>query len=358
MQWMIYGANGYSGELIAREAQRRGLKPLLAARNAATLQQLAESLGFEHRALALDDAAALRHALRDVGLVLNCAGPFSATSAPMLEACLTQGAHYLDITGEIDVFAHAHAQDARAQAAGIVLCPGCGFDVVPTDCLAAQLKALLPTADRLVLAFEAGGGPSPGTALTSVEGLGKGGRVRVGGELRRVPLAWKQRDFERPDAQGKMLRRSAMTIPWGDVFTAFISTGIGDIEVYLALSPSTIANARRLRVLRPVLALPVMQRWMKRRVSRRVQGPTAATRDATDTHVWGEARDGFGREVALRLRTPNGYALTATAAVGIVQRMLAAGDVGSGYRTPSQLMGADYVLTLPGVERFAREEPA
>ncbi|MEO6064461.1 MAG: saccharopine dehydrogenase NADP-binding domain-containing protein [Lysobacterales bacterium] len=352
MQWMIYGANGYSGELTAREAQRRGLKPLLAGRNAAALQRLAESLGLEHRAFALDDAATLRHALRDVELVLNCAGPFSATNAPMLEACLAQRAHYLDITGEIDVFAHAHAQDARAIRAGVVVCPGCGFDVVPTDCLAAQLKARLPSADHLVLAFEAGGGPSPGTALTSVEGLGNGGRARIDGVLTRVPLAWKQRVFKRPDAQGQLQSRTAMTIPWGDVFTAYLSTGIPNVEVYMALSPTTIARARRLRWLRPLLGTASVQAWLKRRVHRSVRGPTPATRDATDTHVWGEASDPLGNRIALRLRTPNGYALTATSAVGIVQHFLSGGAFAPGYRTPSQLMGAKYVMTLPGVERF------
>ena len=353
MQWMIYGANGYSGALIAREAKRRGLQPVLAGRNESSLRTLAESLGLEHRAFALGDAVALRHALRDVELVLNCAGPFSATSAPLLEACLAQRAHYLDITGEIDVFAHAHAQGARAIQAGVVVCPGCGFDVVPTDCLAAQLQALLPSADRLVLAFEAGGGPSPGTALTSVEGLGNGGRVRIDGVLTRVPLAWKQRVFERTDAQGHMQRRTAMTIPWGDVFTAFVSTGIPNIEVYMALSPTTIARARRWRWLRPLLGTKSVQGWLKRRVERNVSGPSAAARDASDTHVWGEASDALGNRVALRLRTPNGYALTATAAVGIVQHFLSGGVFTPGYRTPSQLMGAEYAMTLPGVERFA-----
>lgn len=352
MQWMIYGANGYSGELIAREARHRGLEPILAGRNQAALRALAESLGLEHRAFTLDEPAALRHALSGCGLVLNCAGPFSATSAPLVEACLEQRVHYLDITGEIEVFAHAHAQDARAIRAGIMLSPGCGFDVVPTDCLAAQLKQMLPTADHLVLAFEAGGGPSPGTALTSVEGLGNGGRVRIGGELRRVPLAWKERTFERPDAGGRIVRRTAMTIPWGDVFTAFVSTGIANVEVYMALSPTTIARARRLRWLRPLLGTGPVQRFLKRRVERSVRGPSAAARDASETHVWGEASDSLGNRVALRLRTPNGYALTATAATGIVQHFLSGRPVDPGYRTPSQIMGAEYVMSLPGVERF------
>ena len=164
MEWMIYGANGYTGKLVVEEAVRRGLRPVLAGRSAQALQALAAPHGLPVRAFGLDDAQALRTGLNGIGLVLHCAGPFSSTCAPMLEACLDVGAHYLDITGEIDVFAHCHAQDARAQQKGIVVIPGSGFDVVPTDCMAAQLKQLLPSATELVLAFEAGGGPSPGTA--------------------------------------------------------------------------------------------------------------------------------------------------------------------------------------------------
>lgn len=352
MQWLIYGANGYSGALIAREAVARGLQPVLAGRNASGVESLAADLGLEARVFGLDDAATLRTGLRDQALVLNCAGPFSATAAPMIETCLELRAHYLDITGEIDVFATAHAADAHARRAGVILCPGCGFDVVPTDCLAAQLAALLPTATRLVLAFEAGGGPSPGTAATSVEGLGKGGRARIDGVLTAVPLAWKQRVFDRPDDHGHSVRRSAMTIPWGDVFTAFVSTGIPDIEVYMAVSPATIARVRRLRLLRPLLATGAVQGFLKRRVAARVRGPSAAARDASDTHVWGEVSDALGNRINARLRTPNGYALTATASVGIVQHLLERPVDGAGYRTPSQLMGSDYAERLPGVERF------
>jgi short subunit dehydrogenase-like uncharacterized protein len=254
------------------------------------------------------------------------------------------GAHYLDITGEIDVFAHCHAQDARARDKGIVVLPGSGFDVVPTDCLAAQLKRELPTADSLVLAFEAGGGPSPGTAKTSVEGLGKGGRARIDGKMTRVPLAWKTRTFERDGEQ-----RFAMTIPWGDVYTANVSTGIGNVEVYMGVPPATATKLRRLRLLGPLLGLGPVQALLKKQVEKRVRGPSDATRGKTGCVVWGEARDAAGHEVKRRLRTPNGYEITVTAALGIVARLLDGPAPAGGYYTPSALMGADYVLSLPGV---------
>jgi short subunit dehydrogenase-like uncharacterized protein len=344
MEWMIYGANGYTGAMVVEEAVRRGLRPVLAGRSAASLQAIAGKHGLPVRAFALDNPQALRSGLNGIGLVLHCAGPFSATCAPMLEACLDVGAHYLDITGEIDVFAHCHAQDARAKDKGIVVLPGSGFDVVPTDCLAAQLKHELPGADSLVLAFEAGGGPSPGTAKTSVEGLGSGGRARIDGKMTRVPLAWKTRTFERDGEQ-----RFAMTIPWGDVYTAFVSTGIPNVEVYMGVPPATAKRLRRLRLLGPLLGLSPVQAFLKAQVAKRVRGPSEATRGKTGCVVWGEARDAQGHEVRRRLRTPNGYEITVTASLGIVERLLGGERPAGGYYTPSKLMGANYVLGLPGV---------
>ena len=346
MDWMIYGANGYTGKLMAEEAVRRGLTPILAGRNADALAPLAQKLDLPLRAFALDDPQALRAGLKGIGLVEHCAGPFSATCAPMLEACLANGTHYLDITGEIDVFAHCHAQHERAKKAGIVVMPGSGFDVVPTDCLAAMLKRELPTATSLVLAFDAGGGPSPGTAKTGVEGLGKGGRARIDGELVKVPLAWKTRTFERDGEQ-----RFAMTIPWGDVYTSFVSTGIGNVEVYMGVPPSSAKNLRRIRWLGPLLGSSPVQALLKKQVAKKVRGPSDKARANSGSTIWGEVRDAAGKEVRGQLRTPNGYALTVTAGLGITERLLTGDKPAGGYYTPSMLMGADYVLSLPGVSR-------
>jgi short subunit dehydrogenase-like uncharacterized protein len=352
--WLLYGANGYTGRLMAAEAVRSGLTPVLAGRNGPALEALGRDLGLPVRVFALDDPAAVAAGLRDVTLVLHCAGPFSATCAPMLAGCLAAGAHYLDITGEIDVFAHCHARDAAARARGIVVLPGAGFDVVPTDCVAGLLKRELPDAASLVLGFEAGGGASPGTTKTGVEGLAQGGRVRRNGELVAVPLAYRTRTFDH-DSRA----RTAMTIPWGDLYTAWVSTGIPAIETYLVASPRAIAGARRTNWLRPLLGLPFVVRWLQRRVESRVQGPSAETRHRTRCRVWGEARNARGDERRLTIDTPNGYDLTVTGALGIVRRLLGS-EVPGGYYTPAMLMGADYVLSLPGVRVVGMpgDEPA
>lgn len=344
---LIYGANGYTGALIADEATRRGLKPILAGRNRDALDVLAKRLRLTRRVFELGDPAEIVRNLDGVDLLLNCAGPFSRTCAPLLEACLAQRVHYLDITGEIDVFALCHHKHPRAVHQEIVIAPGVGFDVVPTDCVAAMLKRELPNASELVLAFEAGGGSSPGTARTSVEGLANGGRARVKGQIIEVPLAWKMRTFVRDGTP-----RSAVTIPWGDVYTAFVSTGIPTIETYMAMPPRTIANMRRMRWLKPLLGLAPVQRFLKQRAAASAPGPDAARRAATGCHIWGEARTATGAEARIEISTPNGYALTIDAALGITAHVLDAKPAG-GYYTPSQLMGADYVLSLNGVRRVA-----
>jgi hypothetical protein len=244
--WMIYGANGFTARLIAREAKHKNLRPILAGRRAEPIRELAAQLEMPWRSFDVNDPSAVAAALTDVGLVLNCAGPFSATSGPMLDACLAGRTHYLDITGEIDVFVAAQARDEDAKAADIVICPGVGFDVVPTDCLAAVLKQMLPNATYLALGFDVNGTPSPGTAKTMVEALGTGGRVRRNGEIAAVPFAYRTRliDFGRGEALG-------VTIPWGDVATAYYSTGIPDIEVYLRSASAAVFGMRCLNFLGP-----------------------------------------------------------------------------------------------------------
>jgi short subunit dehydrogenase-like uncharacterized protein len=338
--WLLYGANGYTGRLIAKEAVARGMRPVLAGRDRETVEQLARELGLESRVFDLRDGDELSRQLEGHALVLNCAGPFSRTCEPLLETCLRMRVHYLDITGEIDVFAHCHHQHARAADSGIVVFPGTGFDVVPTDCLAALLKQRMPDAESLVLAFDAGGGASPGTAKTSVEGLVNGGRARINGEVRAVPLAWKTREFTREDG----VQRSTVTIPWGDVYTAYVSTSIPNIETYMAMPAKTIANLRRLRWLRPMLRWSPIRDYLQARAGQ-TRGPDEDRRARSSSYVWGEVRNARGEATRLALHTPNGYSLTVDASLGIVSHALTTNPTG-GYYTPSLLMGADYILRL------------
>jgi short subunit dehydrogenase-like uncharacterized protein len=342
---LLYGATGYTGALIARIAAERGLRPILAGRQRATVAAVAAPLGLEYRVLALEDAAALDAALADTCAVLHCAGPFAHTSRPMANACLRTGTHYLDITGEIAVFEALAARDAEARAAGIMLLPGVGFDVVPSDCLAAHLKRRLPEATYLALAFQALGRVSRGTANTAVENLGRGGMVRHGGKLVTVPAAYKTRPIDL--GRGTVM---ASAIPWGDVSTAFYSTGIPNIEVYTVLS----ATARRLLAasgyLRPLLGSYAAQRLLKQLVRGQPPGPSDAERERGLSLLWGEVTDGQGGRCVSRLRAPEGYTLTALTALAIAEKTLA-GYAPAGFQTPSRAFGADLILDIPGVTR-------
>lgn len=346
---LIYGAYGYTGEMIARAAIDAGLSPILAGRSKDALIAVAGRLNGEPRVFGLEDPAKIAQGLAGCSLVMHCAGPFSATAAPMMAACLAARVHYTDITGEIDVFEHAFAQDAAARTAGILICPGIGFDVVPTDCVALTLANALPGAVRLTLGFDSRSGMSRGTAATSVEGLGHGSRVREKGEIRRIPLGSRSRriDF----GAGPKL---STAIPWGDVSTAYRTTGIGNIEVYVPVSPKALANLRRLARIGWLLRLRTVQSFLKSRIAKRAPGPDASERHKTPVHVWGEAVDGNGRTVVARLRVPNGYTVTTDAAVAIARRLLAP-DVPAGFTTPARLMGSDFVTRLPGATQMTLE---
>jgi short subunit dehydrogenase-like uncharacterized protein len=342
---LLYGANGYSGELIARAAAARGERPILAGRSGEAVAALARELGLEHRVFGLDDPAAVDRGLAGIGTVLHCAGPFSRTSRPMADACLRVRAHYLDITGEIDVFEALAARDAEARQAGVMLLPGVGFDVVPSDCLAAHLKRRLPTATHLSLGFQSVGGMSRGTATTAMEKLHKGGAVRRGGRITHVPPAWKARtiDFGAGPKQ-------AVTIPWGDVATAFHSTGIPDIEVFSAMPPSQVRMLKLSRWVAPLLATGVVQGILRKRIRAGGAGPSPERRARSRTYLWGEASDEAGRRAVSREAGPGGYDFTVETAL-LVARRVAAGDAPVGFQTPAKAYGPDLVLEVAGVTR-------
>jgi short subunit dehydrogenase-like uncharacterized protein len=345
MSFLLYGANGYTGRLIAHEARRRGLRPTLAGRNAAEVAALAAELGFEHRVASLEDRAALDAAVSGHQAVLHAAGPFSRTVAPMFEACLRHGAHYHDITGEIGVFEGLAARDAEARTRGITVLPGVGFDVVPTDCLALYLKQRLPSATSLILAFMARGGISRGTALTTVERLGEPGMVRKGGKLTPVPIGYRTRhvDFGR----GPVL---TMTIPWGDVATAWYSTGIPDVEVYLAVPPTALRSLRISRMISPLLRLPPVKALAAWSIRQRPPGPSDDARARGGTIVMGLVEDGAGAKAVARWSGPDGYTFTAHAALNAVSRVLE-GGIAIGFQTPSRAFGADFAMQVFGTKR-------
>jgi short subunit dehydrogenase-like uncharacterized protein len=342
---LIYGVTGYTGRLILGECLARDVQPVLSGRNAESVSALATRHALEARPATLEDRAALDRALAGVAAVLHCAGPFSRTATPMLEACLRNGVHYLDITGEIRVFEQMAAADARARSAGITLLPGVGFDVVPSDCLAAHLKSRLPSATALSLAFTAGTGLSHGTALTMAVNAGGGGAVRRNGRITNVPPGWLTRQVDFGDRT-----RLCVSIPWGDVSTAWHSTGIPDITVYAVASAGAIRGLRLSRMIAPLLSTQAVQWLLKLAIDRRPAGPSEAQRSRAVSRLWGEVTDASGHSARSWLIAPDGYSLTALTAVAAAQRVIA-GGVATGFQTPSRAFGADFILGFPRVQR-------
>jgi short subunit dehydrogenase-like uncharacterized protein len=268
----------------------------------------------------------------------------------MMQGCLATHVHYLDITGEIDVFELAHSVDEKAHRAGIVLCPGVGFDVVPTDSVAAKLKEALPDAHELALGFDSRSGLSKGTAKTALESLGEGSKLRRHGKIVSVPLGSRTRRIDFGNGE-----RLAVGIAWGDVSTAYHTTGIANIEVFAATSPNALKRMQRMNWLRPLMRRGFVQRMLKRRIDARLRPPDQTQRENNPSFVWGEVRNPAGQVKTARLRTSNGYALTVQSSLGILERLLAEPRQ-HGFCTPSMLVGADFVTTLPNCSSI-RIEP-
>ena len=341
-RWMIYGANGYTGQLAAEQAVAEGRRPVLAGRKPEKIQPIAERLNLDWQAFDLADPATASRHLAEVDLVLHCAGPFSATSKPMVDACLKSRTHYLDITGEISVFEAIHQRNEEARAAGIALIPGAGFDIVPTDCLAALLAAELPDATHLELAFCGEGGASPGTAKTMVEMLAGGGRERVDGVIRPIAQGRHQKAISFSAGQ-----RWCMTVPWGDVSTAYYSTGIPNIRVYTAV-PRIAASAFRL--MSPLMAatrLASVQGFLKKQIEGNIKGPDAQVRDGGAMYLWGQVTNAAGESRTALLDVAEGYSFTINASLEMVRRIMTDG-IDPGSHTPSMAFGKDFVSELPG----------
>ncbi len=343
--FLLYGSTGFVGSYVARLALRKGFTPIIAGRNRAAVEKQAGELGVEYRAFELDDTAALDRALAGVPVVLHCAGPYIHTYKPVVEACLRSGTHYLDITGEMPVYRAIAALDSEAKSRGVMLMPGVGFDVVPTDCLALYLKQRLPSATHLALAFQSIGPAAipPGTAKTMVETLSRRSYIRRDGRLVPFPSEPTTRDIDFGDGPKK-----AILFAWGDVFTAYYSTGIPNIEDYGVLPPGTRRMLKRAALVRPLFRFAAVRSYIRSKIP---AGSTEAERARTRTNVWGEVTDDRGGKAVARLHGPEaGVVWTAEAALAVLSHALS-GNAPLGYQTPARAYGPDLVMQCSGVTR-------
>lgn len=342
--WMIYGANGYTGRLIAEEACKRGLRPVLAGRNESQVRELAKRLELEYRVFPLENAEQTAENIADMEVVLHCAGPFSRTARIMLEACMLSKSNYMDITGEMSVFEYIFSQDKALRDAGICALPGVGFDVVPSDCLSAMLKRELPDASHLHLIISGGGGGiSPGTTKTILEHLDQGVFVRHNGRLEQVKAGSISRRFTHLGRR-KMV---ALSIPWGDLVSAYYSTGIKNIETYMAV-PEKISTAIYFgKLAGSVVHSPIAIRTLQTMAGMFISGPSKEVRETGRAMVWGQVVNDRAETKQLVLRCPESYALTADSAVTCLENILTSSRPGA--YTASMLFGPDFIFELNGI---------
>ena len=338
----LYGAYGYTAKLLIIELLSKGIRPLLGGRNAGKLKEVATEHGLEFVAGKAEDVAAVLGQHPDIKLVVNCAGPFVDTFEGVASACIAHKAHYIDITGEIEVFEKACAWDAKASDAGILLMPGTGFDVVPSDCLALHLKERMADATSLELAFYGTGGVSRGTALTMVRGIGKGGAIRKDGKIMPVPMNYSTKELE---FFGK--KKICTAIPWGDVSTAYFTTGIPNIVVYTVLPKSSGGFSKVIGGLEKIPVLNLIPKAIHGLIRAFMSGPNAEVREKAKSYLIGEVKNAAGQVARARLKTREGYTLTAFTCANITERILK-GDFKTGFQTPAACYGKGLILEVEG----------
>lgn len=344
-KWMLYGATGVTGTLIAEEAVRRGHRPILAGRNAERLAQLGERLSLPWVDVGLDDKARLERAVSEVGAVLNAAGPFGATVRPLVQACLAAGTHYLDIAGEIPALQEVFSHDLAAKRRNVALVAGVGFGVTVGNSIAAHVAAQVANPTTLELAVKASNRlESAGAAKSVLSAIAGGGFAYRNGRLVPAKLGKGLKTLAFPDGESSIL-----PVPSADLEAAFHATGIVNITAYAPFKP---VAALFLPLIQWGISFPPIRHGIEAAIDRR-QAPKAS--EAALVHVsyaWARASNEQGDEAEAWLELGEGYAFTSASSVRAVERVLN-GDF-SGSLTPAQAFGADFVLGIEGVRRWSK----
>jgi short subunit dehydrogenase-like uncharacterized protein len=342
---LLYGAYGYTGRLAAELAVAKKLDVVLAGRNRDALAALGERLSLPTRVVALNDPKGLSEALKDIACVVHMAGPFAVTSAPMLDACLATQTNYIDITGEIEVFEAMWSREDEIKRAGITVVPGAGFDVVPSDCLAGYVASKLEQPASLVIALRGLESASQGTLRTAIRQVSKPVLSRRAGAIvildDRSPR-WIDFGFG---------NEPCVPVSWGDVATAFHSTGIENITVYFRRTKLLRSADILGKLFGPLFRSRIGQRGLAAIVRSFPEGPSEAERIGHRGTIWAEVIDRSGRSSKASLSTPDPYDFAANSALEISSRISSL-PAGLGLVTPSLAFGADFVLSLPGCFRM------
>jgi saccharopine dehydrogenase (NAD+, L-lysine-forming) len=337
---LLYGATGFTGRMLAARLARAGIDLMLGGRDPAKLAGVADVVERPFRAFGLDRPAPIEAAVGDVNVVLNAAGPFTETAPAMMDACVRRGVHYLDLAGEWSVFSRAQDLSPAAAAAGVMLMPGVGFTLVASDCLMALAVDRAPGAAFLRVGLSRPLVMSRGTAVAAGRLFEPWALTRRGGALCASPLGERTHEF---DFGFGLTEAVAVSMP--DVVAGQHSTGIGDIEFYCEAGWVTRLAMRSAALIAP---------WTERRAWDRVaelaslawpSDPPAEALESAGFVLVVEATDRWRRKKSVRMRTMDGYSVTAFTAPEIVRRVLS-GAVAPGFQTPAGLYGGELILDL------------
>lgn len=321
---MIYGATGYTGRMAAEHASAAGTSLILAGRNEAALVSLGANLGMEYRVFGLEDAAVIDRSIADVGVLLNCAGPFARTADALMRAGIRNGVHYLDVAAELDGYRLAEVLDAEARTAGVMLLPGSGGSVAMLGCLAGHAVARTKGPSSITVAMHVSGSLSRGSAVSAMESVTAGTLARASGTLvARSAGAIRKLDF------GKgAVDCFQVTLP--DLITIWRSTNVPDIETFVHVTGDGFPKG-------DLSALP--------------DRPSESERLANRYRAVAEVTDSDGEVFRSVLDTVNGYTFTATAAAEAGRRVLA-DEARPGFQTPALLFGNGFAGTIADTTIF------
>jgi short subunit dehydrogenase-like uncharacterized protein len=258
--------------------------------------------------------------LEGVGVLLNFAGPFAQTAQPLMQACIKAGVDYLDITAEINVYRLAERMGAQAAQAGVMLLPGVGWDVVPTDCLAMHVARRVQNPQALSVALQISGSMSRGSAMSVSEIMGAGLMARVNGQLLATPDA-QPRYFD--FGQGPAL---CAPLSFGDLVTGWRSTAIPNIAMYVHITGEAFPEGD---------------------LSQLPDGPSIQEREGHRARAVAEVVDADGTVERSVIETVNGYSYTPLAAVEAARRVLG-GERRAGFETPARVFGVAFAQSIAG----------
>jgi short subunit dehydrogenase-like uncharacterized protein len=326
---LIYGANGYTAKLFANLANSSNLNFVLAGRSAYETKK-------EYRQFSLEQATNIDRHLHDVKLLINLAGPFTKTVKPLIEACIRTNTHYIDIAGEYSEFKTAFKYNEQAIASGIMLMPGAGFGVVPTDIAAKLAQEKLPDATHLTIGFISNGGASRGTLMTILKDIHTSGiKVIEGKEIITMPAS-SEFNFNDQNKHHKLVYN-----PWrADLFTASISTGIKNIETYSNF-PGLIVKMMNGKFLwlRDFL-LNTAIKWLP-------EGPTKKQLSKGSTIIVATVRNAKKEVKQVIIKGPEAYDFTVQTLLAVTKKILE-NNFAVGFHTPS-IYGKDLISTIPKV---------